>query len=832
MKRLVLALVAAMAAGSLSAQQTIVSTRISTSPEGARFYVDGQLYESATTFSWPVGSRHVLEFPLTEGTGCNGFQGSVDLNYRYFFGGWQDSRSLLIPTCDNVQVITANANLTSLTAMLERHFRINFQILGNPQLNTELEPVLCGGAAGGGSAPGEPGSQFLAGIAWIEPNCYINGNQRIWLTENEYRLNAFPFPGYVFTGWSYSGRPPVPYLLNLRIAGPITLAAHFERGKRVKFLTDPPGLKVSIDRTETPTSSVDRTIDNPTGPQPGADACEPDFRRLPVNAPPGLSPLCYGEFDFIPGSSHLVGAPSPQVDRNGRADWVFDGFSNGLGQNATFVADWDISTPTVVTARFVRGIRSTIRTEPAGLKLTINGRDNWPGNNFVWAPNSKQMVAAPEIAVDSQGRRWTFVSWSNGGARTQEITVPNSPDAVFDLSARFELLGQVTVKTNPPGLRLVVDGADCTAPCVIDRRAGTEVSFMAPMRQSVSEDQRHEFVSWSDSSTATQSYRFTDGVAEFVATYRTAFRLITIGDPEEGVTFQLDPPSQDRFYPLNQEVTVTAEARQGWKFRRFTGDIQSTSPTGVVRMSLARVVVAGMDKVPFIPPAVTRNAVGETPEKAVAPGSIISIFGEDLAPRLEPGRSNPLQQSIAGTAVEVEGRWLPLLYVSQEQINAQLSSDLADGDYKLRIQRQGLADVTGEFKVARNAPGLYSSQMPDGRQILLALREDGSQITPQRPARRGELIRIYANGLGPYTRRAIDGFQVTDAQQYVVADKVEVLVADAVVEPVFAGAAEGLVGTQTILLRLPASLPAGAIAPIIVRVNGKFSNPGILPLQP
>ena len=38
--------------------------QIGSKPEGARFYVDGQLYQQTTTFTWPVGSKHIVEFPV------------------------------------------------------------------------------------------------------------------------------------------------------------------------------------------------------------------------------------------------------------------------------------------------------------------------------------------------------------------------------------------------------------------------------------------------------------------------------------------------------------------------------------------------------------------------------------------------------------------------------------------------------------------------------------------------------------------------------------------------------------------------------------------------
>ena len=56
---------------------------------------------------------------------------------------------------------------------------------------------------------------------------------------------------------------------------------------------------------------------------------------IPVTPPPGITPLCLGDFDFLPGSTHTIGAAVPQMDRNG-VYWVFSKFSNGLANGGVF----------------------------------------------------------------------------------------------------------------------------------------------------------------------------------------------------------------------------------------------------------------------------------------------------------------------------------------------------------------------------------------------------------------------------------------------------------------------------------------------------------------
>jgi uncharacterized protein (TIGR03437 family) len=180
--------------------------------------------------------------------------------------------------------------------------------------------------------------------------------------------------------------------------------------------------------------------------------------------------------------------------------------------------------------------------------------------------------------------------------------------------------------------------------------------------------------------------------------------------------------------------------------------------------------------------------------------------------------------------VTVNDRILPLLFVSPEQINAQLLSDLPDGEYTLRVRWTGKPDVTGTFTVVRNAPGLFSRQSDDNRPLSVALHEDGSVITDESPARRGEVVTVYGTGFGPYRNKVIDGFIFPEPSDYRLADPVEVRLGDLVVQPEWAGGAPGYVGTVATRFRISDQLPSSRVE-LKVTINGKASNAVVLPVE-
>jgi uncharacterized protein (TIGR03437 family) len=813
-----LAVILALACLVLNAQDVPVSTvRIGTDPIGGRFYVDGQMYQFPQVFTWPQGSKHVVQFPLEpnpDGT-TTGCQPGRDGTMKFCFDGWTDSTGTLTPRTAPTQVVTASPSLTFLTARVSIQYRIALRFMDLP---AGALAVDCAGAPSN-----TPQDHLRSGVVFLDGQCYGSSTD-IWLQSGARTLNAFPFPGFVFRGWNINGQTADSFLKAFNVDRAMTIAADFVPAKRVRFVTDPPGLKLLIDRTPTPTKATD-SEDNLSTNFPGCEAT----LNLPPRPPITVPALCFGEFDFLPGSKHVLAAVSPQVDDRSRY-WVFDRFSNGLGLNGVYTADFNTSVTEVITAKFAPGVQVAFLTSPPGLKLNVDGRENWPSYTFMWGANTTHTVTAPASQVDAKGRRWMFQGWSNGGPATQEILADASSGNGVRMTAMYTALGQVKILSNPPGIPLTIDGEECETPCAIDRDAGTNVTVAAPATVPIDESSRLQFLGWSDGEPLVRSYTVGPESATVFANYGHAYRMVVSSDPAEGVDVQAHPGSADGFYPADSVVTLTAEARPGFRFRRWLGDLEGTYHTGQVLLSGPRQVVAALDRVPHISPAGIRNGAGDTPETGVAAGSIITIFGESLAPRLEAGPANPLAQTIADVVVTVNERILPLMFVSPQQINAQLLSDLPAGEHTLLVRWTGKPDVTGKFTVVRNAPGLFNNPGEGDTTWAVASHADGSPITPESPAKRGEVITIYGTGFGPLAPRFMDGFAFPQGSNHLVADPVEIKLGDRTFRPERSGGAAGMVGAIATRIRIPDDTPSGS-AELTVSVNGKVSNRVVLPVE-
>jgi uncharacterized protein (TIGR03437 family) len=225
------------------------------------------------------------------------------------------------------------------------------------------------------------------------------------------------------------------------------------------------------------------------------------------------------------------------------------------------------------------------------------------------------------------------------------------------------------------------------------------------------------------------------------------------------------------------------------------------------------------------------SAAGATPDGTVAPGSVITIYGTNLAPALQVGTSNPLPQSLGNITVTVGNYLLPLLFVSPSQINAQLPVELVDGAYTLLVSQTGQPDVSASLTVSRDAPAMFTQATAQNVPLVLALHQDGTLVTFASPAIHGETISIYGTGFGPYVTTTVDGFFVPATPANAVADPVTLTIGTVTKTPDFAGAAPGAVGLTLIQLTITDDLPTATSVNMQVQVNTKQSTAVVLPLQ-
>ena len=150
---------------------------------------------------------------------------------------------------------------------------------------------------------------------------------------------------------------------------------------------------------------------------------------------------------------------------------------------------------------------------------------------------------------------------------------------------------------------------------------------------------------------------------------------------------------------------------------------------------------------------------------SLAPGELVSIFGNDLATYeyAPPAQSGSLQTSVAGVSIMVNGIPAPLLYVSPQQVNAQIPFEIS-GATAANIQIAiGTPNATAadarSFAVVARQPSAFLRSNPEyvcnriavvfgGGHSPVALNADGSQNTCANAASVGSTVTIFFNGIG------------------------------------------------------------------------------------
>ncbi|MEX2261544.1 MAG: hypothetical protein WD696_06315 [Bryobacteraceae bacterium] len=183
----------------------------------------------------------------------------------------------------------------------------------------------------------------------------------------------------------------------------------------------------------------------------------------------------------------------------------------------------------------------------------------------------------------------------------------------------------------------------------------------------------------------------------------------------------------------------------------------------------------------------------------LSPGGLSTLFGTNLAAGSTAQSRLPWPDSLAGVNVFIGGRAVPLLYVSDTQINFLVPSDIPEGNTEMRISTPAGISEPVQVPVRRILPGIFFDPVTSFGAVLNA----GTALTTvQRPAQRGGYIEIYATGLGPVRPSAIEGLQETVASP-------QVFVGSAPARVVFSGLAFGYQGLYQVNVQIPDNVAPG-----------------------
>jgi uncharacterized protein (TIGR03437 family) len=159
----------------------------------------------------------------------------------------------------------------------------------------------------------------------------------------------------------------------------------------------------------------------------------------------------------------------------------------------------------------------------------------------------------------------------------------------------------------------------------------------------------------------------------------------------------------------------------------------------------------------WIDPVAITNAANYTPiTNAYAPGELVNIYGNfPVSTQVAP--SLPFSTTLNGVQVLVNGQAAPVYLVSKNQISALIPYEVA-GEYfaTFQVTVNGSMSNSVTVYVDNTAPGIYTLTQ-DGMGEAAILHADGAGVSDSNPAKPGETVIMFMDGLGPVTPQVADG---------------------------------------------------------------------------
>jgi len=142
----------------------------------------------------------------------------------------------------------------------------------------------------------------------------------------------------------------------------------------------------------------------------------------------------------------------------------------------------------------------------------------------------------------------------------------------------------------------------------------------------------------------------------------------------------------------------------------------------------------------------------------VAPGEIVSLFGNGLGPQQgvqsQASLQSPFPTRASGVEVTFDDTPAPLLLVQDAQINAVAPWSLTPGqNTQVCVSYNNVKTNCLAWPVAQAAPGVFTV---DGT-YAAAINQDGTINSASHPAPVGSIVTVWATGLGPIAPAQADG---------------------------------------------------------------------------
>ena len=320
----------------------------------------------------------------------------------------------------------------------------------------------------------------------------------------------------------------------------------------------------------------------------------------------------------------------------------------------------------------------------------------------------------------------------------------------------------------------------------------------------------------------------------FTGPDKVADRVIASGDPLLGGVVQSINDSQTAGRFMNDKGQIA-----------FSYGLNNA----VVGIALATPVTTGTP-----PPSLSANGIvngasfsGESPQ---SPGSIVSLFGSNFISTLVAAPGNPLPTALDGVSVTFNGIAAPLFFVAPNQINAQIPFGVTGASASVQVTNAAGKSEIRTIAISPQSPAVFSQNQSGSGQAVIVFGNTATIVGPVkpgadwRPAKAGDVVTIYMNGLGAVTPPINDGWNSCD-QSICAPDLSNLTLRFTAVRPQikigtvtvpdssiqFSGLAPQFAGLYQINLTIPAGITPGNAVPVTIQMGNTVSPSVTIALQ-
>ncbi len=241
------------------------------------------------------------------------------------------------------------------------------------------------------------------------------------------------------------------------------------------------------------------------------------------------------------------------------------------------------------------------------------------------------------------------------------------------------------------------------------------------------------------------------------------------------------------------------------------------------RNAIVNLTVSGFTALPWnyaasvAPPAIRSIVNAADGASDIAPGGLISIYGQQLSPVNMASSEIPLPTALADSCLTVNGLPVPILFVSPSQINAQMPFEMG-GNVTMILWTPGGVSNNYNITVSPGAPGVFRASVEGvGSGVPTIIRNSNNEIvTPSNPVHKNDTLVIYLTGLGITNPAVPDGLPGPSNPLASAIVAPQVTLGGMNLPLAYAGMAPGEVGVYQINANVPSSTPSGLSIPLMI----------------